>query len=152
MKLNPDCVRDTLLYLEENLFFIHKSPIENRLEHNTIGIFKLTQEVMSEYNHEYDETLYAIEKLLEINYAKCEKISYGTNKSIISCDISDITFEGHNFLNTVRPQNVWNATVKGAKKIGSLSIYTLTTLAMEIMKCVVTNPAVIQDIIQNMGK
>lgn len=151
MKLNPECVRDILLYLEENNTLIHHNSNEKRIQHKEISIFELAEIMLNEYNYEYDEALYAIEKLMEIGYVKYGGISTGSGHSIIFGNIYDITYQGHNFLNTIRSQSIWKATVSGAKKIGSMSIHTLTTLSMEIMKAIVTNPAVIQNIIQNMS-
>ena len=57
MKLNHDCVRDVLLYLEDNLSygnFIHSSDLK-----------------IKSYSHE--EILYCIDKLLEAGFLNCDR-------------------------------------------------------------------------------
>ena len=46
MKLNPDCIRDVLLYLEENLSYNHDNP--DYVKHNSIDIYTISDDLHSE--------------------------------------------------------------------------------------------------------
>lgn len=66
------------------------------------------------------------------------------------CEINNITWNGHQFLNTIRPKTVWEATKQGASKLGIMSMHALSTIAMKITEAVITNPVVIDNIIKYM--
>lgn len=50
MKINPDCIRDVLLYLEENLTYNHEN--EGSVEHNSITMHKIAEDLHSEHSHD----------------------------------------------------------------------------------------------------
>lgn len=145
MKLNPDCVRDVLLYLESNLNYIDRA--DCILEHNEITFNTIAESLSQEHGYDKDSINYSIEKLLEVGFITSNTLSRGRNNSIIYAPISDITWNGHQFLNNIRQQNIWDATKAGAKKIGATSISALSMIAMEIIKAIVTKPEVINNII-----
>lgn len=146
MKLNPDCIRDVLLYLEENLTYKNNSI---SMEHKEIPIAIVVSNVSENNKHSSEDVQYSIEKLFEINYIKIKNISYDKNKYIVSGNIYDITYEGHNFLNNIRPKNIWEATKSGASKLGLMSVHALSTISMKIVEKVVTDPVVIKKIIES---
>lgn len=145
MKLNPDCIRDVLLYLEENLTYKNNSI---SMEHEEIPIATVASNVSENNNYSIEDTQYSIEKLFEINYIEIKNIAYDKNKYIVSGNIYDITYEGHNFLNNIRPKNIWDATKTGASKLGLMSVHALSTISMKIVEKVVTDPVVIKKIIE----
>lgn len=145
MKLNPDCIRDVLLYLEEHLTYNHD--IEYGIEHNSITLTTIVEQLYKDHNYEPDDIKYSIEKLLEIEYIVSDKMTTGNNKSIISCSISDISYDGHTFLNTIRPDTVWQATKKGASKIGIMSMHALSSIAIKVAETIISDPAVIAKIV-----
>ena len=141
MKLNPDCIRDVLLYLEENLV------IKDR---NKLSVISLNQlkENLSQYDE--DDIFYSVYNLYQIRYID-GRINDASDMKMFFCDINNITWNGHQFLNTIRPTSVWQATKKGASKLGIMSMHALSTIAMKIAEAVVTNPKVISQIIENMN-
>ncbi len=140
MKLNPDCIRDVLLYLEENLY------IEEGHKFSKIDLKQLN-EALSQYDK--DDIFYSVYNLHQIGYIK-GKINDLNDKKMFFCEIENITWNGHQFLNTIRPQNVWDATKKGAKKLGIMSIHALSSIAMKIADTIVTDPSIIAKIIESM--
>ncbi len=140
MKLNPDCIRDTLLYLEENL------EIENNHRFTQITLKQL-QEQLSQYSSE--DIFYSVYNLHKIRFIE-GKISDINDMKMFFCEINNITWNGHQFLNTIRPKTVWEATKNGASKIGIMSMHALSTIAMKIAEAVITDPAVISKIIEKM--
>lgn len=145
MKLNPDCVRDVLLYLESHLEYINRN--DYALEHNEITFNTIAEDLSQKHDYEKSSVNYAIEKLLEVGFITSNTQSRGRNNAIIYAPISDITWNGHQFLNNIRQQSIWDATKSGAKKIGATSISALSMIAMEIIKTIVTKPEVINSII-----
>lgn len=115
MKLNYDCIRDVLLYLEENLELNNSIYLENiKLDYSS------------------DDIYYSVQKLEEIGYIDARIVKAAGSK-IITAVINDITFYGHEFLNTVRPKTVWENTKEISTKIGVNTISSLTQIASQIV-------------------
>lgn len=138
MKLNPDCVRDTLIWLEENIKVSDESFTSYHLQDLYDALPK----------YENEDVYYSIYNLFQIHYIE-GRFSLFPNGAVKLCEISNITWNGHQFLNTIRPTTVWKATKKGASKLGIMSMHALSTIAMKIAETVVTNPKVINEIIEN---
>lgn len=120
MKLNHDCIRDLLLYLEENL---------------NLGSFlnissEFNEDELSSYSA--DDLIYTAQKLLEANYINAEVMHFmGTN--IPSVRIRSITYQGHQFLDNIRDDGVWKETKKIASKVSSASIKILSDIAAQVI-------------------
>lgn len=136
MKLNPDCIRDTLIWLEENI-------VVSTEEFTTIHLHDLYKN-LNDYSKE--DVYYTIYNLFQINYIE-GKFSLLPSGALKICEIKNITWDGHQFLNTIRPTTVWNATKKGASKLGIMSIHALSTIAMKVAEAIITRPEVIDNII-----
>lgn len=115
MKLNYDCIRDIMLYLEENLELNDIVYLEN---------------IKIDYSD--NDIKYSILKLEEIDYIKA-RIVKADGVAILDAIIFDITFYGHEFLNTVRPKTVWENTKEISTKIGVNTISSLTQIASQIV-------------------
>lgn len=149
MKLNPDCVRDVLLYLEDNLTYIHENIFS--IEHNSIDISVLAEVLHNQKNYNVDDVIYSVEKLLEVKFIIPKTELRGNDNNILCCPIADISWNGHQFLNTIRPKSVWDATKKGASKLGLMSIHALSTIAMKVTDAVISDPAVIAKIVEHIN-
>lgn len=113
MKLNYNCIRDVLLYLEDNL------KINEPLHSKNI-----------ELDYSFETIQYSVFKLEEAGYIQTQIIvADGLDKTAI---INDITFYGHEFLNTVRPKTVWENTKDVSVKLGVKSISALSQIASQI--------------------
>ncbi|WJP97102.1 DUF2513 domain-containing protein [Macrococcus bovicus] len=115
MKLNHDLVREVLLEIEEMKQF--GEPLYNHdfKESKVFNIYKR------------DDILYTLQKLHEAGF-----ISWTPNWAsgkLITYAINDITWNGHQFLDDVRGDIVWEETKKHASKLGSVSIPVLQTVA-----------------------
>lgn len=140
MKLNPDCIRDVLLYLEENL------KLENGHKFSEISLNQLEDALPQ---HKKDDIFYSVYNLVQIRFIE-GRISDINDMKMFFCGINNITWNGHQFLNTIRPKSVWNATKQGAEKLGIMSIHALSTISMKVAEAVITNPTVITKIIELM--
>lgn len=102
MKLNPDCVRDVLLYLEENL------KIEEGQKFSHITLHQLKQN-LNKYSEE--DVLYSVYNLYQIHFIDGNIKNVNDIKMYI-CEIYNITWSGYQFLNTIRPKSVWKKLQK----------------------------------------
>lgn len=145
MKLVPDAARDILLYLEQNLTI---DIVENKTKTNSISYLKLADELTPSQYYSKEEIVYAIQQLSQHGMIK-SKISTGQNGRWINCDIYDITWEGHEFLNNIRPQTVWEATKEKATKLGGMSVKALAFLSSTVIHAIASNPQLIDSIVKS---
>lgn len=138
MKLNPDCIRDVLLYLE--------SEFEVDLEKHNFTKVSLKQINKHFENIYFEEDIwYTVYNLREMRFISGNLGDAG-RMLMMFCEIDNITPHGHQFLNTIRPKSIWDATKTGASKIGITSLSALGMIAGEITKAVVTRKDVVDEI------
>ena len=140
MKLNSDCVRDTLIYIEEHLQMNEYNRIKE------ISLLSITKGLIDKY--EENDIAYTVFQLIDANFIKGNINTPGRNNKVVA-NIYDITWAGHDLLNSIRPQPVWNAVKQNAANLGIKSIRGLASLAGNIVNAVTTNPDVINQIITN---
>jgi len=114
MKLNPDCIRDILLAIEEDCSF--RSTFQ----------FPGNNNRLSSYSE--DEVLYHIKQceLSDLVY----KVTWFIGGS---CCVKDLAPSGHQFLADIRSENIWSKTKITAAKVGSSSLNTLVSIASSIV-------------------
>ncbi len=122
MKLNPDCIRDVLLYLEEKLK-IEKGRIFSPITLKTL------QENLSEYSPE--DVFYSVYNLHQIRFIE-GRINDVNNMKMMFCDIENITYAGHQFLSNIRPQPIWDKTKSIVSKIGNHTLGFIEGVARDI--------------------
>lgn len=116
LKLNPDCIRDILLTVEENTGY---------------GTFMnydadTSYEYLEAYSH--DEVMYHIRQCEFSNLII--KVSYFIGGG---CLIHDLSPMGHEFLANIRSETNWNKTKDIAKNVGSYSLDALTKIATSVI-------------------
>ena len=117
MKLNPDCVRDILLLVEESCDY------ENYLD--------CPSEVPESLKDKYstNELFYHIKQ--------CELSGLIRNVTWFadgeSCSIRDLDPLGHQFLADIRSDTNWNKTKDIAQKVGSTSLDVISKIASEVI-------------------
>lgn len=114
MKLNPNCIRDILLEIE-------KQPFQSNLS--------ISELCTSLDNYTKDEISYCCLKLYEADYIDISTVSICGSYMPGIKSINDITFSGHEFLNNVRSDSVWENVKSVSKKIGTTSVSALTQIA-----------------------
>ena len=118
MRLNYDCFRDVLLFLESSSY------------NETVPYYKIKDALQK-----YDENTisYTCVKLYEANMIDGNFINYdGSNMPIIH-SITDITFLGHEFLSEIHEDTVWNKVKSISNKIGVTSLSALTEIATSVV-------------------
>lgn len=115
MKLNQDCIRDLLLYLEENLKLNDYLSISN----------------ISLKNYSSEELLYTADKLYEAGYLKCSRKVYDNTDLMIF--VSSITYTGHQFLDNIRDDKVFAKTKSILSSFKSVSIEIISETASKVI-------------------
>ncbi len=115
MKLNQDCIRDLLLYLEENLKLNDYLSISN----------------ISLKNYSSEELLYTADKLYEAGYLKCSRKVYDNTDLMIF--VSSITYSGHQFLDNIRDDKVFAKTKSILSGFKSVSIDIISETASKVI-------------------
>lgn len=117
MKLNPDCVRAILLKVEE----------------------------LPDIQHHWDFTLQNIPEIFpsystnEIMYhlRQCDLNGFFLNPShSMNYDyysVFDLTPKGHEFLNNIRENNIWNGIKSIAGKVGATSLNALVQISSNVI-------------------
>ena len=116
MKLDHNCVRDLLLYLEANL------PIGKRLRINDLKFGDYSQ---------YD-LIYTAQKLEEAGYIKCNNSRYISN-SFPCIDICSVTYQGHQFLDNIRDDKIFNKTKSILSSLKSVSVEIISETSAKLI-------------------
>lgn len=123
MKLNPDCIRNVLLTLEDNTDGIvpfeycegdQRYPLLLAYEHSVI-LYHMKQCSMA--------------KLIE-GYQ-----SFDMGSSVL---VSDLSPKGHEFLANIQKDTTWEKVKTTAAKVGSTSLGTLMQIATSIVSDLIT--------------
>jgi len=101
MRLDQDCVRDLLLELESKLSFNQPIFIDDFKELETVS------------SYGYEISVYALLKMIEAKFVNAN-VTYAGNE-IYQLAISSLTWDGHQFLDTIRDHEVWKETKAATK-------------------------------------
>lgn len=117
MKLNYDCIRDLMIFLEDNLTYTKS--------------FWIADIKIEGYSN--DELIYTAEKLYEAGY-----ISGNLTKTLSSryplILIQEITWQGHELLGNIRDNTVWKKLKSKISSVTtSVSIPILNSVASAIL-------------------
>ena len=116
MKRNMDLVRDLLLAIEKHPTLADGSQILSVDSSEELGI----------QDHSLEEIFYHLELLIK--------------KGLIDGEItllyliSGLTWDGHDFLDSIRDPVIWQETKEGVKKAGGFSLELLSDLAKGLIK------------------
>lgn len=121
MKLNPDCMRDILFYLEEYL------SISEELEFEEISMYDLAQHL----DYPIQEIANTLVILDETGYII--SVRNDNDDRIADLDVYRITYDSYQFIETIRPEPVWEKVKSTGKHIGSFSIDVITRVATTVL-------------------
>lgn len=118
MKLNPDCVRDILLMVEEHSDYL------------TAASFTYGAEQFKKLNrYPLNTILYHITQC-ERSHLIYKAHIYGTGERF---DIEDLTPEGHKFIENIRKDNIWSKIKSISGKIGSCTLDGVMQIATNVI-------------------
>lgn len=117
MKLKIECVKDVL----------------EELEDLPIGAHTLANLSKSIQKHGPEAVLYTVLKLLEANYINGIHTRTLDGRPHIGA-IYDITFHGHEFLNSISSPGIWERIKDAAEDGGTACLKAIGDVAMEMLK------------------
>lgn len=130
MQLNHDCVRDVLLLLESEPYVATND--EGAVESNGVwlpdicaGLPQYPQEVI----------YYTLSKLEEGGYI--DMSTQWAGGVLYLCCVNFITYNGHEFLEKIRPDTVWEKTISIAGKVGNFSLNMLAKISEGVATAIV---------------
>ena len=121
MKLDYDCLRSLLLKLEdfENL--------DDDLHYQY-----MTLDDMAEALPEFSKSMIAYTTLKAKEGDLINASIMNADGGIYACTYSSLTYDGHQFLDNVRNNNIWNKTKSIAKELGCSSLRSLASIAEKV--------------------
>ena len=117
MRLNPDCVRDVLLAVEEK-------------EYAAIYTLESLKQHLPQYSME--DLHYTCLQLEDGGFLNLETSQRARMRYLWIDSIEDLTFMGHEFLDTIRQPSIWEDAKARTKKIGIMTIKSLWNIAASI--------------------
>ncbi len=121
MKLNPECIRAIMLYLEENL------TMNSDLEINEISVFDLPGKI----NFSIEEIANTLLVLDDAGFIVCYRND--GDDAIVALDVYRITYTGYQFLESVRSDTVWKKVKKISGNVGSFSLNVISQIAASVL-------------------
>lgn len=124
MRLNPDCIRDILFYIEDTTgyqrwTFFPRSPQDFNIQLKN--------------NYSPNEILYHLELCEEYGY-----IVIPSSQPMGEIQIKRLSVSGHEFLENIRQDTNWNQTKEVAKSVGSTSMEILSNVASSLMAALIS--------------
>lgn len=121
MKLNPECIRAIMLYLEENL------TMNSDLEINEISVFDFPRKI----KFSIEEVANTLLVLDDAGFIVC---CYDDgDDAITALDVYRITYTGYQFLENVRSDTVWKKVKKVSNNVGSFSLNVISQIATSVL-------------------
>ena len=120
MRLNPDCIRDILLFIE--------STTNSKIR--SVGFVSILENLS-----QYDEDTIHYHLYQIKNSELILNLHVSGSKPFL---IGDLSPKGHEFLENIRSDSNWNKTKEIAGNIGSFSINNLSQIAIGVVTQLIT--------------
>lgn len=116
MRLDHDCIRDILLYIEEN----------TTDEHCFVNCEKLIGDL---FKYDEDTINYHVRKIHQAGLV--DTVSYGDG---VPQDISSLSWDGHSYVDNIRDNKVWSAVKERTKGLASVTFSIIVECAKSEVK------------------
>ncbi|MEM5009385.1 DUF2513 domain-containing protein [Niallia taxi] len=120
MKLDHECIRELLLELEDMLDVNESMYLETFAKLQTAD------------KYGFDQVLYCYKRLVEAGYLK-GKTQYAGGE-LLFLTIDRMTWDGHEFLDTIRDNEVWLNTKKRISSVAGVSLQVVSGIATDYLK------------------
>ena len=125
MVLNYECVRDVLLYLEKQDYFIATD--DDVAEYCPVQIEQIRSDLPG---YEESDVFYALFNLEQAGYIDATAIDH--DGGIRSYMVNYITFQGHEFLSKIKDSGHWASVKKGLSVVRDYSLATISSIAQGV--------------------
>lgn len=123
MRLEPELVRDIMLFLEKEI------DVSDNGEVFGATVDSVFESVNGRYNR--GEVIYTLQRLEEGGYISAQ-FEYAGGRLIFG-DVNTITYIGHEFLNLIRDNTTWSKTKKVVGTVGTQALSVITNVATTII-------------------
>lgn len=131
MKLNTDCLRDSLLKVEELQRFYTNAA--GAVTKDTLDYQQVADELPA---YETAEVFYALLNLEQAGFI--DMTVKWTNGFVYFCCINDVTYEGHQFADKVRDDARWGKLKGGLSVVRDYSLSAIEAIAEGITTAAIT--------------
>lgn len=148
MRFVPDAVRDILLYIEQN----------QKAKYDHKGVFEvipmspkyILDELGESSRFTREEGEYAIRLLYEKRILLGSHTT-GKNARITTLTITGISFDGHQLLDSIRNNTVWNKVKEEARKYGIKGLKELYQISKTVIGKLLENPEIYTNILNELN-
>jgi hypothetical protein len=124
MRLNPDCIRDILFYIEEHTDYLCWVSFPRNPQNFNIKL---------ENDYPANVILYHLELCKEYGY-----IEFPNSQPMGEIQIKRLSVSGHEFLENIRNNNTWNKTKEISQKLGTSSLNFISQIASNVISDLIT--------------
>lgn len=128
MKLNYDCLRQILLVIEEDLVW-----------ENDLNYCGLTLRYMVQKLPKFSTADIAYTTKIAIEADLIEGCLHDCDSGILDISYFGLTYEGHQFLDTVRENKIWKKTKEIISSAGGASLSVITSVATNCLTSFISN-------------
>lgn len=115
MRLNYDCIRDILIYIEDNTDY------ENE--------YVSSDELLTNLSYDKNTLFYHVDMISQAELV--DDVFYAEDEPQ---EVSRLSWEGHQYLDNIRDNGIWKIVKEKANSVGSLSLKLLIPLAESVIK------------------
>ncbi|MGT2929248.1 DUF2513 domain-containing protein [Streptococcus dentasini] len=119
MKFNPEIARDISLDIEE--LYQYPEPL----------VFSTPEKFNRAKKYDINTITYRCNLLKEAGFLNWDP-KYGNNKFQMGF-VNGLTYEGHQFLDSVRSPKVWRETKSRAEKLGVFTVDVISKIALNVI-------------------
>lgn len=141
MKLNPDCIRDLMLFFEEKTYVTIKNDGRANFAHFHALCPALVQELNPINKYSIEEVLYHVVQLSESGYIVTD-FNFDAKKEDAYFRLSKIYYvtpKGHEFIASIKEEKRWSETLKVLKPIGGISLSIIESISSGITSAAIAS-------------
>lgn len=128
MRLNEECIRDTLQYLVDNL---ELNLTDLKGDFNSLSLLSVMKHFDNIYSKE--DIWYSIYNLSKDNFIETNDIRKNSVNAFAYVYIFNVTHRGHNFYESIQPEPIWNKTKNVVSKVGVHTLEFMESVAHDII-------------------
>ena len=128
MKLNEDCIRDTLSILVNELIFIIDKKY-NKIEFGKLTFFDIKNEFNQYTNEDICQSLYI---LAQNNYIRGKHLLDMNGQFLSTIYVNEVTYLGYQFYESIQPEPIWQKTKTILKHVGVHSLNFIESVAHDV--------------------
>lgn len=141
MKLNPDCIRDLMLFFEEKTYVMIKNDGRSDFANFHVLCPALVQKLSPINKYSIEEVLYHTIQLSESGYIVTD-FTFDPKREDAYFQLARIYYvtpKGHEFIASIKEDQRWEKTLKILKPLGVVSLSIIEAIASGITSAAISN-------------